>query len=114
MSAKRWIVAILIATAVSLMVPNPALILTSPSASSDQNGEAIVLKSTCPWKQSAFAALQTRGDGQIARRGCADVDGEIVFFTWESGDTDLASPAPPGVASFRHRPRPSLKGSRSD
>lgn len=60
MSAKRWIVAILVATAVSVVVPNPALISTSPGASSDQNGEAIVLKSPCPWKQSAFAALQTR------------------------------------------------------
>lgn len=45
MSAKRWIVAILMATAVSVVVPNPALISTSPGASSDQNGEAIVLKS---------------------------------------------------------------------
>lgn len=111
MSAKRWIVAILIATAVSLVVPNPALILTSPGASSDQNGEAIVLKSTCPWKQSAFAALQTRGDGQIARRGCADVDGEIVFFTWESGDTDLASPRPAGRSILSPPPSASLKGS---
>ena len=113
MSAKRWIVGILIATAVSVVVPNPALILTSPGASSDQNGEAIVLKSPCPWKQKAFVALQTRGDGQIARRGCADVDGEIVFFTWESGDTDLVSPRPAG-GSILSAPSASLKGSRSD
>ena len=69
------------------MATEPVSHATGAGDTGDPNGEAIVLKSACPW-QGAYAALQVRGDGQVVRHGCADVDWEIV--TWNSGDTAYA------------------------